>query len=621
MTMQFHNRECFVVYDSSHVDEARRHMEQGAAIVCFDFLAERGLKERSVPFVPLPAVIDFQPMEEEWWRLSHDIPREWYRLPAMRFFEYHGIRLAEPPEPVLQEYCARLFYYVCVYKELKKKYPNTHLSIPAPSVHDGPNASCLAQFMPWAIVDAARMVGFSVTPVGARPPYKSYAFPPRHWKAYVLSFYNALVGLVAPRRGFKIYTSGYWTYLESVVPLLSDTEVMVYETKKFFNVPWRETFAHRMRFFRPADAPAYSVQRRAAHLVGSFAKEWQSAREAVVAYLTHTKPELDWQPILPVFDYLITYAARVIADIDGLERIMRREHPDVVLTMASVGGPQHYFFIMAKVAQGLGVPTLELQHAGATVDPRSVYCRIETDYLATYGANVINWHEKIGNDRSRMIAVGSPRFDRYVIEQDGATREGKRLLAALGLDTNRPVLFAIVPFTDTLLTSFDSYQLMEFFKTIRAAQAGTPGLQVLFKFRSHRHVGGMREYLAELFKADYAIAGDEDFLALVAASDAAVCNNSTAIYQILLAGKLLILYPWKRLDRFHAQVYEEAAPLFYDDEVEKAAGIINRLFRDVAYRKELMARQKRFLAQYSFDGKSSERLAELLRALPARRNG
>lgn len=610
----------FIVYDSAHVEEARRAAVGGATVICFDFLAERGLKEHGVPFVPLSTVIDFQPAEEEWWHLSHDIPREWYRIPAMRFFEYHGIRLAEPSEPVLQEYCARLFYYVCVYKELKKKYHDARLSIPAPFVHEGQNASCLAHFMPWTIVDAARMVWFAVTPIGSRPPYKSYTFPPRHWKTRVLSLYNALIGLFALRRRFKIYTSGYWTYLETVVPLLADTEVMVYETKRFFEVPWRETFAHRMRFFRPADAPATSVQRRAAQLVEDFTKEWQVAREEVSAYLTCTKPELDWQPILPVFDYLITYAARVIADIDGLERIMRRERPDVVLTMASVGGPQHYFFTMAKVAKELGIPSLELQHAGATVDPRSVYCRIETDYLATYGINVIDWHEKIGTERSRMVAIGAPRFDRYANERGNATREGKQLLAKLGLDTTRPVLFAIVPFTDTLLTSFDSYQLVEFFKTIQAAQADTPGLQVVFKFRSNRHVGGMREYLAGLFRADYAIAGDEDFLALVAASDAAVCNNSTAIYQILLARKPLILYPWKRFDRFHARVYEQAAPLFYND-TQDATNAITRLFKDASYHEELMAHQKHFLERYSFDGKSSERVAKLLRELTEQNRG
>lgn len=605
-------RELFIVHESAHVEEARERAEAGATIICLHFLLERELKMRDIPFVPLPQIVDLVKEEGKWLIRSHEISREWYRIPAMGFFAYKGIRIAEAPEPVMQAYLARLFYYVLICFGIKKKYPDARVVIPEPAALGESAASvCLAPFVRWAVVDAARMTGLDYVSRRSRavPEYT----PPqitRKWLA--LRLFNVLVGLF-PRRGLRVYASEYWIHLAPVVPYLKDTELMLLESRQIFRIPWRVILAHRIRVFLSHDVMPAKEWRAVKGICAEFAEHWKAAKKDVAAYLNFVDGNFDWSPVVEACEYLIAYAPRVVADVRRLERTMRREKPDLVLQMASVGGPEHYFFLMAKVARLLGIPSLELEHATATIDPRSVYCRIETDFLATYGEDVNRWHERIGHAPERLIAVGSPRFDRYVNERPQGVERGKRMLAKLGLDTARPVLFVAIPFSDVYVGTPDSYQLVEFFETIRMVQGKTPGLQILFKFRSRSHVGAMRNYLQELFLADVAMAADEDIFALLCASDAAVCNNSTVLYQAILSGKPLVLYPWKAFDSYHAQVYAQEIPLFYD--AREVIDSLVRIFKEASYREELLVRQGQFLKRYSFDGKSSERVAALLRTL------
>lgn len=605
-------KEIFIAYESAHIDEARARAERGATVVCLDFWVELECKKTGVPCVSMQDMLDGAMAEEAWYVLAHEVAREWYRLPAMKFFEYDGIRIAEAPEPAMESYLARLFYYARRYSILKKAYPDAQFTIPAPVVNDAANAYCLASFIAVAAIDAARMAGLRFAILGTRLAPKAYAFPRASRKSLVMRVYNTLIGLM-PRRGFKIYASEYWTYTAPIVPYLNDTELIVLESREFYKIPWQKILKHRIRIRYPHDVISGSEEHKVRRITEKYKEQWEAAKEEVATYLAGVRKELDWSPVLEACGYLITYAPRVIADIRALQRIMKKEKPDIVLQMASVGGPQHYFFLMAKVAKELGIPSLELQHAGATIDPRSVYSRIETDYLATYGADVNVWHERLGNAPGRLIAAGSPRFDQYVNERARGIAKGKQLFIELGLDPARPVLLAVVPSSEAYVNSVDSYQLAEFFGAIRAAHRTVPGLQVLFKFRGYNHIGAAREYLQELFPADCAIAGNEDIFSLLCASDAAVCHNSTVIYQAVLAQKPLVLYPWKRFDTYHAQVYSRAAPLFYS--AREAIGSISRMFTDASYREELLACQKQFLKGYSFDGQSSKHVAELLHTL------
>lgn len=616
------SNKTFLIYESGNVDEARARANRGVTVVCLDFFVECELQKRNIPFVSIRDIllsvesIEAETIEEEWYVLAHEVAREWYRLPAMNFFEHNGIRLAEAPEPIMGAYLGRLFYYVRICIALKKTYSSSHFSIPAFIVEDTQATNCLLSFECLAVADAARMVGLESTVVGQPVAPGKRPFLRTVWKSLLLCLYNTFISF-APHHGFKIYASEYWSHIGSAIERMDDGELVLMESEEIKHIPWRQLLKHRVRIRHPANRKTELMKRIAIQRARTFMKQWEVVKKDVAHYLSSIRGELDWSPILEVCEHLIARAPRVIADIDALHCIMNEEKPNVVLQLASLGLHHSHSFLMARVAAQLGIPSVELQHAGVTIDPRSIYSRIETEYLATYGTDVNVWHERIGHAPGRLIAVGSPRFDQYVNERTKGIEKGKQLFTQLGLDTSRPILLTAVPFSGPYTNAVDSYQLAEFFETIRTVQNKVPGLQVILKFRNDKHIDTtQRKYLKNLFQTDCVLVRDEDIFALLCACDAVVCNNSTVIYQAVLAQKPLVLYPWKIFDSYHAQIYAPTIPLFYT--AKEAVDSISRVFTDASYREELLARQKQFLKGYSFDGKSSERVAKLLRDLPSK---
>ncbi len=397
---------------------------------------------------------------------------------------------------------------------------------------------------------------------------------------------------------------------------MNGCELVLVDSERFYRIPWRQILPHRIRIRYPDGEVRGSEQRAAMRSSRTFMEQWTAAKGEVAAYLTSVRADLDWSPVLQACESFIAYAPRVIADIRTLRRIMTEERPDVVLQMAAVGGPRHYFFLMARVAAQLHIPSLELQHAAQSIDPRSIFSRIETDYFAAYGAGMKSSYERVGHAPDRLISVGSPRFDTYMNKRAEGLEKGKQLFARLGLDPARSVLLAAVPVADIFASSTDSYALAEYFTAIRAVQEGSPGLQVLFKFHNDKALGAAPRYLREIFPVDSVVVGSGDIFPLLCASDAVVCPDSTVIYEAILAQKPLVLYPWESHDIYHARLYEGMVPLFYCTQKTEAVRSILRMCTEASYCEELLTRQKRFLKDYSFDGKSSERVAALLRDLP-----
>ena len=234
----------------------------------------------------------------------------------------------------------------------------------------------------------------------------------------------------------------------------------------------------------------------------------------------------------------------------------------------------------------------------------------EADYLASYGP-VCAGGRALGRRAGGYFTVGSPRFDRCLKEREDARARGARVLKSAGLDLNLPVLLAAVP-GEGYAAQSDSYAFADFFRTVRAAQERVPGMQVVLKFRPGERNPEPRHLVQELFGESAVCMDKENLFDLLCASSAAMCGNSTVIYEALLAGVPLVLHPWRRSDTYHAQMYAPAAPIAYS--VQELETEVGKIFGDEAYRAQLVARQKLFLTGYALDGHSSERLAALLEA-------
>ncbi|KKU56256.1 MAG: Methyltransferase type 12 [Parcubacteria group bacterium GW2011_GWA1_47_11] len=602
----------FVAYDLEHVGAAVAHAAAGGEVLAVNLWAERALKARGITVHSYAECRKPDADEAPLMAAVQAAAREWYRIPAMRFFEHKGIPLGEALEPALEAYLARLMCYRLLFESVLDAYPNRRLIVPYPSGPVSPDAGPLTYLEARVAADAAAAAasarGLPFSTIGEAPLPPAISAPSGlSAKSAAAALYNLVAGL-APRRRVKLYVAGYWSHIAPCIGQMDDAELVLMDRGELRNIPWRQIWKHRVRLAHPRDAVSAKTRVLAAQAAEVFRKEWPAARAALAAQEMFSK--IGWEQVEPALEYLVcAHAQRVVEDIEAIGELLRRERPDKVLLRVSISRYQHHFFVLARLARALGIPTVEIQHAGAYVDPRSVYSRLEAGYLASYGPYVRQWYERMGIAGGRIVPVGSPRFDRCIMRRDEARANGKQLLQDAGLDLSKPVLLVTVPEEGFSLHN-DSYALADLFRTVRAAQERVPGLQVVFKFRNGHCAPEPRALVGELFGGRAVCMDKEDLFSLLCASSAAVCGNSTVIYEAMLAGVPLLLYPWRRDDTYHAEVYAPAAPILYDaQELAEEAG---KVFSDSAYRAELVSRQKRFLEGYSFDGHSSGRMAKML---------
>lgn len=601
----------FICYEMGQIDEACAWAQRGGAVVAFDFFVECELQKRGISVVSPQEFLRDDTGEEKWWELSQSIAREWYRLPAMSFFQYRDISIGEALEPMLESYLSRLFYYVRLLERIKDTHPHESLYIPAISTNSPATAGPLAFFEQSALVDAARMLHLQVQTSSSPPTPRKHLFPRAAWKSFFISLYNSLVS-IAPRRSLRIYASEYWSHIAGAISSMKDTELVLMESSELKNISWRDILAHRIRVQHPADVATQAMKRNARTKELNFQSQWSSAETSVSSYLSSLHPNLDWQPLVEASGYLVAYSPRVITDIDALYKIMQVEKPHVVLQRASLGARQHHFFLMAQVARALGIPSVEVQHAAAYLDPRSLHSRIETTVLASYGPYTSAGYERLGYPKEKLVSVGSPRFDRCIDAYSGAKSKGENILRDLGIDLSRPVLLVAVPSCAPIANqiTLDSYGLAQFFRDIHIATSSIKGLQVVFKFRSNGEAEPVRGYIKELFSRDFAIVGEGDLFSLLRASSAAIAGNSSVIYEALLADAPLLLYPWKSWDRSMKEVYVPAALM--PPGAEQLSKELQAILQGFVQREKLITQGRSFLKGYAFDGRSAERMRALL---------
>lgn len=616
-------KELILIYELDQVDACLERYQRSpstARIVALNFWVERELAARGVPFDSF-AQFKLSDIEAaQWLKRARTIAREWYRLPELEFLQYKRIRLAESIEPALDSCLQIIFYYLAPLDKLFAKYQGIERVIVLnKSGVVAPTAGLFSLFEVNAVVDVAKFLTaryrFVVEELGPRPAGSPKPFPRQPLSNKLISVWNMLAR-VAARKQHRIFVSDTWAHIAPFVGTMDDTELVLMDRSEVRNIPKRQLWAHRMRFIHLLTWQNPRRIRRARRLQQEFAAQWREVRHEVEAMpaLVHDGATL-WPLVSPALNWFVEgYVARPIYEAMSFERMFIKERINKVLLRVSVSMHQSHFFIAAKVAHELGIPSIELQHAGAVLDPESPHARLEADYLATYGSLTADIHIKNhGLERARLRPVGSPRFDRYLHKSVLGEAERAKALVELGLDPKRPVALVATPADNVVLIphEFDSYEVARLFESVRDIQQALPDIQLLFKFRSHCPPSH-RAYLQELFGGQGFVIATDDLYYRIQMSDVVLSNNSTAMYETMMAHKPLVLYPWKETDVAPLVVYTQASPAPVGHQV--LVDELSRVCVDAEYRSERVKRQDEFLQHnYSFDGQASTRIKSLLR--------
>lgn len=612
----------FVLYEVGHIDLVQGYMREknispeDARIVPLEFEVEHALKGRGILHESL---LSYVPEREEFsgiLRSSQAAAHDFKSHPAMAFFKHRDINLAEVFEPMIDLYLQNLFKYIDIFGRIAAKEQIAEFYIPHYLEKLPARGAPLLPYDFLAPAEAARIVGeykgFPVQVLGDAPKAEERRALSIGVSRMAFAAYNFLIASFVPSRPLKLFVSEYWWHIAPFMEKMDDAELVLMDRKEIRDIPWKQLIKHRIRFQHPSDAVGASARRDIEAQMKLFASKWKDSKEEVRGVFAIVPGVSAWRAIEPALTYLVEhYARRALTDIEGITNTIQREKPDKVLLRASVGGAQHHFFIATQVAHHFGIPSVELQHAGAFIDPRGIDSHLAASYLAAYGTLTGDVISKNGGyARERIRAIGSPRFDHYIEQRKALIGNRDERLKAVGLDPARPVVLFAVPGPGRSLFLFGTYEIASFLRTLRDLKKEMPELQFIFKFRPGNFRVFFQQYIRELFPEDMYITNTTDILSALTLSDVVCTGNSTIIYEAMLTERPVILFPWKKYDTYHLEVYKRLAPLVSN--FAELSSLVH-LYIDKENSLEIIKKQNTILAEnYSFDGKSSDRIVSLL---------
>jgi|GEM_PF-1028751 len=630
-------RNILFIYELGHIDACVRFLdgnpevrEEGYLLVALGPELEYALAKKGIPFrsgrayCPLDAH-RFPLVAEEWTKLFDSPERHW--------FQYRNVSLSRLFFFTVRHYTAHLLYYATLAENLLKQHPAARRLIVFPSLQSptiSPGDAAFVRQQPLlrryldATVVCARLIGAErgvavlVPQAPLRPKrrhlMRSLFVLRRALLELAIRLYNASIALLRPRGTPRILASDYWRNIEPIMSQLPRGELMLFDRGEMLRAGISNLWRSRIRLFNFNSFSIRARRRDRAEAQRLFEEQWCSLRENGLPEYSFGTFSL--RPLMAeAFEELfVRVVPQTLRDIDGAYALYENLAPEVVFLRASVSLQTH-FSILALVARACGIPSLELQHGLEYLGPDSIGTRHSAEYFAVYGQVVQDEFAALGLQREKFPVIGSPRFDAYKKESSTTHRapHPRKGISVLCVGS---------------VSAQNEYDLEDYYSTIARALEKVPGSSVVIKLRHGRaRESYYREIIETLFaRVPHTIAQYEPLSELLASADVVVSYFSTFVLEALQFSKPTIVFNVesfeKEMIRFHFTRYAEAGSLllaFTQEELETA---LRSLSGDGALRTRVAERAEKVLAQlYSFDGRASERMIELITRLARKRYG
>ena len=630
-----------IIYEVKQIDQILEYLNNEKIsintchIVAIEYGVERELLKRSIAYTSLTDYISLDADLERQLHLTELTAKSFHEHRAMDFFVNKNIRLGEIIEILFQFYLDQLIYgfYICD-KIIKSSPRISSMLVPYSTVAIWSTSSPLVpsdlNVMPTAFKYYAEVKGIAFVNLGNKEVLRLKISLFKQLKDKILKAmlyaHNIVVEFLVSPKPIKIFVSDYWRHIQPFITKMDDVELIVMDKSEAPKIGLRQIWKHRMRFYHPDDFKTKEDAIKAESVMRTFSVEWDKARTNTDFHKLFIYDDIPyWSVVEPILRLLITgnYARSMVSDSIYLEKLLIKNKINRALLRAT-SSRQYHFLITARMAEGLDIPSIELQHAVAITEPTSAYSLLGSRYLAAYGKRTRDARvQNHGYDPNRIVPVGSPRFDRYIRDMSkGFDRE--ETLKKLSLDPSRPVLMVNVPHISELGRSYYGgssrlYDVIKLLKEVALLQKDVEGLQIILKFRPKWFGPQYKMYLEEIFAGnmkDVAVAEFEDVSKLMRSSDIITSGYSTMVIEALINKTPVILYPLRKWARAFRELFKGTVLDAHSQ--SELTVLIKKLLNDADYRKNVVKDMELFLKEeYSFDGKASERIMSLLRNPPA----
>ncbi len=614
----------------AHFGAERLKSGKGPIIVPIEYEIEISLRERGIPF---HSMVGYESRSSSLDRalLVSGLMKQLSTHSDFSFFTYNEIPLGKIVGYSLGEYLLRVLNYLDILSYILDSLKETDaIYMPQSLMTVSSTFGQLAEFEIRAPADVmsflARERGISLTVI----PGQSSVIVEKKLRSIVrllvrnlliraIQLWNAIISLFRTKSAMKIFVSDYWWHIDPFITRMNAIEITMMERKEVQNAK-AFLFKYKMRFNHPSGYATRVIKHRAEEKRQYYERTWaalgahpESSKQCVWYGVNF------WEVVRPAYEHLVTFFSKdVVEMIEMTERLLGRQHIQVVILRASMSGQIH-FSTFGLVARAMGIPAIELQHGLEWHDEHSLSIYKNVDILASYGPLIKKDLEKVNGTALQVLNIGSPRFDQY--RNKVVKKERKDALRRkLGLDETRPVLLYIA--TDIVPgQAHDTYSMLRLFKNMAAATRSIDGLQVIIKIRP----GPAKEFffkqsLKEAFGEDCVIAQYENMHELISISDIVASSFSTVILEAMIAEKPLVLVGLDKNDRMllgsHFLPYERANALRIARTKEELNQKVSSIVSNPGEGEEIVRNANNFLKEsFCFDGKSAERMADFLETL------
>ncbi len=281
-----------------------------------------------------------------------------------------------------------------------------------------------------------------------------------------------------------------------------------------------------------------------------------------------------------------------------------------------------------------GVPSLHLAHglySKPQVHVAGELDRLNSDYLAVFGARARDNYLHSGNPPERVFLTGNPLWDPlYAPAARISTREARR---RLGLDPDRPVVLFCSSYAEGSSAYF-RHRAQRMFAVheaiIEAVRQLGPQVQLIVRPHptelrrapiapddSNWVMQAYQRWLAQNGVPGVHLSGGHKIEAIRAADMVIVADQSSMIPEAMILQKPTIMLT---LLKDFDTTYTEADGIIVVDEKEQLAGVIDDLITSPSAREAMVQRQNAVLPElnHGHDGRATERVADLVRDLASR---
>jgi hypothetical protein len=319
----------------------------------------------------------------------------------------------------------------------------------------------------------------------------------------------------------------------------------------------------------------------------------------------------------PINELVICDFSQAKRNVVFLERLYKRLKPRLVILREAVRGPEKTIVFTARQAL---IQTLVIQHG--ILAGRHIYTKLHCDKIAVWGDAGIDYYSKYGNDASRCVVTGNIKHDLMYSRKGNLGPEAKGVLLKIGADISKQSILYLPAFFRALKHGSNVYFSVNIehivLDLILNILKGLHDKQLIVKIHPFDPVNIASLYNSKVRGrfSNVFMVKNADLLSLMESSSLVITSHfsSAALDAVILRKPLITLNFYKNEDIIP---FAQRGVAVSVTKPENLLHAVNQVFEDKKLTDLPDSNRESFIYDYAYkiDGKSRERLMDLIRRL------